>query len=121
MVAEASSSVAAKRSRAGQSRSLVTSSVSPMLLRPEKDEIELSFVFEEVKNAKKPQKPPQAGQSDLWALCEVLPEGWPGRKMNNLGWRFRVVIPTAKDALKKAAWNTGSPVADASGKPEEKK
>jgi len=81
-----------------------------VLLRPEKDEIELSIVFEEVKNLKKPQSPPRAQQSDLWALCETLENGWPGRKVNNLGWRFRVTLPTVKDALKKGAWNTEAPV-----------
>jgi len=92
-----------------------------ILLRPEKDEIELSIVFEEVKSIKKPQVPPRAAQSDLWALCEVLESGWPGRKVNNLGWRFRVTLPTAKDALKKVVWNTEAPAEAAPKKSSEKK
>ena len=76
-------------------------------LLPGKDAIELSFVVEEW-NRSKPKLivPPKGNQSDLWALSEVLPEGWPGRKVNKKGWRFTVVIPTAKDALKKDDWNT---------------
>jgi formylglycine-generating enzyme required for sulfatase activity len=77
----------------------------------EKNIVELSFVIEE-QHAKQ-KTPPKAGDSDLWALCEVLPEGWPDRvnpkKLALLkGWRFNVAITTADGALKRHKWNVES-------------
>jgi formylglycine-generating enzyme required for sulfatase activity len=77
------------------------------VLLPAKKAIELNFAVEEWKKSK-PQLmiPPKAGQSDLWALCKTLPEGWPGRKVNKKGWRFNVLLPMADDSLTKHQWNT---------------
>jgi len=73
-----------------------------------KNIVSLSFVVEE--QVKKVSVPPKAQDSDLWALCEVLKEGWPKRtkpeKMANLkGWRFNVDITTADGALTRHKWN----------------
>jgi len=77
------------------------------LLDPEKDRADLTFYVEEWDRAR-PQNavPPQEDQSELWALSKTLEEGWPDRKVNKAGWRFRVVIPFVAGELKKHKWNT---------------
>ena len=77
------------------------------VLAAEKKAIQVSFAVEQW-NRSKPQldKPPAADQSDLWALCKTLPNGWPGRKMNKKGMRFTVLLPVAEGALEKHKWNT---------------
>ncbi|MHC4938345.1 MAG: formylglycine-generating enzyme family protein [Planctomycetota bacterium] len=75
-------------------------------LLPEKKQVRISFAVEEWIRGK-PQLliPPKADQSDLWALCKTLPEGWPGRKVNKKGWRFNVLLEMADDVLTKHKWN----------------
>lgn len=73
-----------------------------------KNQVHISFVVEEKSDSQKAA--PKAVDSDLWAISEVLPEGWPGRvkpkKMANLkGWKFNLTIPTTDGALKRHKWN----------------
>ena len=49
--------------------------------------------------------PPGQAQSDLWALCETLPEGWPGRKPASHRWRVQVELPFTPGALYVWQWN----------------
>ncbi|MHC4955836.1 MAG: SUMF1/EgtB/PvdO family nonheme iron enzyme [Planctomycetota bacterium] len=88
-----------KTRRVGEGKASLT-------LDPAGNKFELRFLVEEEKNPKKPQMPPREQDSDLWALCQVLPNGWPGRKVNNLGWQFSVSVPTPEGALQNTKWNT---------------
>ncbi len=61
------------------------------------DVLELGFVVDQDPGRKGTSPPPGVDQSQLWALCEVSPWGWPGRREGRrpmrLGTTFRLAAP----------------------------
>lgn len=75
-----------------------TAEPAKVTLEPAKDLITLTFSVEEGKEGK--IGAPEVADSELWALCETLENGWPGRKAASDSWRATIDIRTGKDALK---------------------
>lgn len=72
----------------------------------EKNLVHLRFTVEEQpSDIKKRQEPQREAQSDLWALDEVLPNGWVGRKPSDYSWIFDLSLPVAEGALARHKWN----------------
>jgi len=79
-------------------------------LDPAQDRIHLSFQVEEQPgDSRKRQAPPDEAHSDLWAISEVLPNGWYGRDPVKVCWEFDVTFKAVKGELGKHKWNQTTP------------
>jgi hypothetical protein len=80
----------------------------PPQLRFDFEKDRASFVFqieEQTGSGKKRQEPPQEENSELWAISEVLPNGWYGRKPGKYTWKFNLELQFEKGGLAKHKWN----------------
>jgi formylglycine-generating enzyme required for sulfatase activity len=57
-----------------------------------RDRLHLRFRVEEQPVVGKPRVPPDQEKSEHWALCEIHPNGWPGRVAALHCWEFRVTL-----------------------------
>jgi hypothetical protein len=79
---------------------------SKLTVDPEKNRISLRFTVEEQPvDERKRQEPQREANSDLWALAEVLPNGWVGREPSDYSWIFDLSLPVAEGALARHKWN----------------
>lgn len=66
----------------------------------ERDVAKLRFAVEEPSGERGAKPPPDERRSELWALCEVSPNGWPGRVPGAYAWHWSVELGADLDALR---------------------
>ena len=59
-----------------------------------RDRLQLRFRVEEQPSVEDARAPPGQEKSEHWALCEIHPNGWPGRVTGQWCWEFRVTLVT---------------------------
>ncbi|MHC4339041.1 MAG: formylglycine-generating enzyme family protein [Planctomycetota bacterium] len=62
-----------------------------MEAEPRRSRIHLRFRVEEQADPKRPQDPPDQLDSEMWALCEVHPQGWP-RDKSDFCWEVAATL-----------------------------
>jgi len=85
-------------------KNLASVPVSRMELDRANNRVILQAAIEMQKDPKKPDLPPGVALSPRWAICEVLPSGWPGRKPGKELWKAKIVLPIKEGELDKHDW-----------------
>jgi len=73
-------------------------------LQPEDDTFTLEGSLEVDPKIHNSPQPPDQQDSQLWALCDTLPQGWPGRPEAKHCWDIKVTFRTPEGALKAVNW-----------------